>query len=229
MAATTQVRLLVRTIALNRDRRPQGGNRRNRRSEWAEAAKLCGFCGRSACERPVFAASRRRRFEAEPRKPRSRRRFQVGRESTIPLHRRRSRSVANDPGRTRTCNPRFRGPMPYPLGHGASCLKVRLNSQVNGSTHIHGATQPSAQLGQPSRAVIAQLAARRSHNPKVVSLILTHRIACSPDARRLAGRRGRTAWPAPPWDSEGGPAGQKPAKDSDGMQRITADLHRTCF
>ena len=26
----------------------------------------------------------------------------------------------NDPGRTRTCNPRLRRPMPYPLGHGAS-------------------------------------------------------------------------------------------------------------
>ena len=25
-----------------------------------------------------------------------------------------------DPGRTRTCNPRLRRPMPYPLGHGAS-------------------------------------------------------------------------------------------------------------
>jgi hypothetical protein len=25
----------------------------------------------------------------------------------------------NDPGRTRTCNPRLRRPMPYPLGHGA--------------------------------------------------------------------------------------------------------------
>ena len=24
-----------------------------------------------------------------------------------------------DPGRTRTCNPRLRRPMPYPLGHGA--------------------------------------------------------------------------------------------------------------
>ena len=29
-----------------------------------------------------------------------------------------------------------------------------------------------------SLAVIAQLAARRSHNPKVVSSILTHRISC---------------------------------------------------
>ena len=28
-------------------------------------------------------------------------------------------SNAIDPGRTRTCNPRLRGPMPYPLGHGA--------------------------------------------------------------------------------------------------------------
>ena len=26
---------------------------------------------------------------------------------------------SNDPGRTRTCNPRLRRPMPYPLGHGA--------------------------------------------------------------------------------------------------------------
>jgi hypothetical protein len=26
-----------------------------------------------------------------------------------------------DPGRTRTCNPRLRRPMPYPLGHGAWC------------------------------------------------------------------------------------------------------------
>jgi hypothetical protein len=28
----------------------------------------------------------------------------------------------DDPGRTRTCNPRLRRPMPYPLGHGASCF-----------------------------------------------------------------------------------------------------------
>ena len=30
------------------------------------------------------------------------------------------RETKNDPGRTRTCNLRFRRPMPYPLGHGAS-------------------------------------------------------------------------------------------------------------
>ena len=29
-------------------------------------------------------------------------------------------SNGHDPGRTRTCNPRLRGPMPYPLGHGAA-------------------------------------------------------------------------------------------------------------
>ena len=31
---------------------------------------------------------------------------------------------SNDPGRTRTYNPRLRKPMPYPLGHGASRLTL---------------------------------------------------------------------------------------------------------
>ena len=31
---------------------------------------------------------------------------------------------AGDPGRTRTCNPRLRGPMPYPLGHEAILLVI---------------------------------------------------------------------------------------------------------
>ena len=31
-----------------------------------------------------------------------------------------------DPGRTRTYNPRLRGPMPYPLGHGATCKSLEL-------------------------------------------------------------------------------------------------------
>ena len=30
-----------------------------------------------------------------------------------------ARRLQHDPGRTRTCNPRLRRPMPYPLGHGA--------------------------------------------------------------------------------------------------------------
>jgi hypothetical protein len=30
--------------------------------------------------------------------------------------------MRNDPGRTRTCNPRLRKPMPYPVGHGANCV-----------------------------------------------------------------------------------------------------------
>ena len=34
----------------------------------------------------------------------------------------------NDPGRTRTCNPRLRRPMPYPLGHGASCFVISVMS-----------------------------------------------------------------------------------------------------
>ena len=33
---------------------------------------------------------------------------------------REAESMQNDPGRTRTCNPRLRRPMPYPLGHGAN-------------------------------------------------------------------------------------------------------------
>ena len=32
---------------------------------------------------------------------------------------RNTRPRKSDPGRTRTCNPRLRRPMPYPLGHGA--------------------------------------------------------------------------------------------------------------
>ena len=32
----------------------------------------------------------------------------------------------NDPGRTRTCNPRLRRPMPYPLGHRAFCFIIIL-------------------------------------------------------------------------------------------------------
>ena len=31
-----------------------------------------------------------------------------------------------DPGRTQTYNPRLRGPMPYPLGHGATCKSLQL-------------------------------------------------------------------------------------------------------
>ena len=35
--------------------------------------------------------------------------------------------IQNDPGRTRTCNPRLRRPMPYPLGHGASAYNLSSN------------------------------------------------------------------------------------------------------
>ncbi len=40
-------------------------------------------------------------------------------------------SDVNDPGRTRTCNPRLRRPMPYPLGHGAFCSLLRISLQVD--------------------------------------------------------------------------------------------------
>ena len=39
-------------------------------------------------------------------------------------------------------------------------------------------------VAQPHHAAIAQLVARRSHNPKVVSSILTHRINASPPPPR---------------------------------------------
>jgi hypothetical protein len=44
--------------------------------------------------------------------------------SAGPVHvKRKSARFANDLGRTRTCNPRLRGPMPYPLGHEANWNK----------------------------------------------------------------------------------------------------------
>ena len=39
-----------------------------------------------------------------------------------------AKRCANEPGRTRTCNPRLRGPMPYPLGHGSTCQFVQRTS-----------------------------------------------------------------------------------------------------
>ena len=53
-----------------------------------------------------------------------------------------------DPGRTRTYNPRLRGPMPYPLGHGALHL-----SWTNASFRVH-ASRVSGMKGSngPTRA-----------------------------------------------------------------------------
>ena len=42
-----------------------------------------------------------------------------------------SRKTCDDPGRTRTCNPRLRRPMPYPLGHGANeCRAIQTAKNV---------------------------------------------------------------------------------------------------
>ena len=38
-----------------------------------------------------------------------------------------------DPGRPRTCNPRLRRPMPYPLGHGPNCI---LQKRTTGCTRL---------------------------------------------------------------------------------------------
>ena len=48
----------------------------------------------------------------------------------------------NDPGRARTCNPRLRGPMPCPLGHGAVNTHQRYPKQTLLQSN---ATTPTAQ------------------------------------------------------------------------------------
>ena len=104
-----------------------------------------------------------------------------------------AQSFLNDPGRTRACNPRLRGPMPCPLGHGAnSCASIEITAICDNALPM--ATGP--------RAVIAQLAARKSQNPKVVSSILTHRIGPKP-INKTAGcsvplTKVRMGWPSEP-------------------------------
>ena len=43
--------------------------------------------------------------------------------------------IINEPGRTRTCNPRLRRPMPYPLGHGS--MQNHLKEDILTSMPIH--------------------------------------------------------------------------------------------
>ena len=59
------------------------------------------------------------------------------------------------PGGTRTCNPRRRGPMPYPLGHGAACS-------------ISTWAQPGRAL--PSRFALRRLAKARHWVPSLGAL-----------------------------------------------------------
>ena len=60
--------------------------------------------------------------------------------------------------------------------------------------------RPPAPQGCARRAVIAQLVARRSHNPKVVSSILTHRITSKTARCCFLGKGGQEAGPcARPW------------------------------
>lgn len=47
--------------------------------------------------------------------------------------------IKDDPGRTRTCNPRLRRPMPYPLGHGAKCQMIaNINVVFHGELFLRG-------------------------------------------------------------------------------------------
>ena len=51
-----------------------------------------------------------------------------------------------------------------------------LSKTQSACPYLFASDRASPSLGPSATAVIAQLAARRSHNPKVVSSILTHRI-----------------------------------------------------
>ena len=53
--------------------------------------------------------------------------------------------LANDPGRARACNPRLCRPMPYPLGHGASCFAAAGRARM--------ARDSAAKLGNGSMTV----------------------------------------------------------------------------
>ena len=83
--------------------------------------------------------------------------------------------------------------MPYPLGHGANCCA---------SIEITAICDNALPVATGPRAVIAQLAARRSQNPKVVSSILTHRMGPQPN-KTTAGcslplTMVRMGWPSEP-------------------------------
>ena len=64
-----------------------------------------------------------------PRRFLGARRLPVGDEEGRGRTDRKPQPLTNDPGRTRTCNPRLRRPMPYPLGHGARCLHGACDAQ----------------------------------------------------------------------------------------------------
>ena len=51
----------------------------------------------------------------------------------------------DEPGRTRACNPRLCRPMPYPLGHGASCFAAAGRARM--------ARDSAAKLGNGSMTV----------------------------------------------------------------------------
>ena len=69
-------------------------------------------------------------------------------------------------------------------------LRPRLSRR--GGRRLMGRPNLSLARSRISQAVIAQLVARRSHNPKVVSSILTHRISACQHLPRSLGRNEET-------------------------------------
>ena len=67
-----------------------------------------------------------------------------------------------DPGRTRTCNPRLRRPMPYPLGHGPNCI---LQKRATGCTRLirHELSLMVGLCSTPKRAIFTSRKLLWSH------------------------------------------------------------------
>ena len=91
-----------------------------------------------------------------------------------------------DPGRPRTCNPRLRRPMPYPLGHGPNCI---LQKQTTGCTRLvrhelsltvglRSSSVGSFLLYESSCGLVALTAASRAEGGKPDPRQLCHMLSC---------------------------------------------------
>ena len=82
----------------------------------------------------------------------------------------------NDPGRTRTCNPRLRGPMPYPLGHGAvnkrqrDCKQTQTQHKTTTATPPPNGTNPRGDRDVQQTNALETGAAQSDRNPLPLQL-----------------------------------------------------------
>ena len=80
-----------------------------------------------------------------------------------------SRASSYDPGRTRTCNPRLRRPMPYPLGHGALMSLLIMQHEKARDALGNGVRASEAS------AYVAAIGTRRCKCPLAKYRVLAHR------------------------------------------------------